>query len=228
MARTPTRLQLEALVPQMVDSRLPILSIIKNLRLGTRVQTLARKRLYTEASAETIYGGLVQRETLVYNGHSIPIEFSDVKALMLHLSLECPGFGPFLKKYAQRDTVDGRHALRTIIYMDGVTPGNQTRPDCARTYEAIDWSVMEFPEWFRRDSRLWFTFAYVSKADLHTANCPNSVLLCFILRQLYIRSEVHVLGFHFYCGGNKEKALLRHGFYLGDDLSVFEYCSSKG
>ena len=46
---------------------------------------------------------------------------------------------------------------RLAFYTDSVTPGNVLRPDKGRTFEAVYWTFMELPDWFRSQaSDGWF------------------------------------------------------------------------
>ena len=52
---------------------------------------------------------------------------------------------------------------RITIYGDEVTPGNNLRPDIARSYLAVYWTFLEFPEWFRNKQNGWFCACLVSE-----------------------------------------------------------------
>lgn len=41
------------------------------------------------------------------------------------------------------------------MYTDEATPGNQLRPDKARNYYAIYWTIAEYPDWFRSRHGGW-------------------------------------------------------------------------
>ena len=44
---------------------------------------------------------------------------------------------------------------RVVLYVDEATPGNQLRPDRARSYYAIYWSIAEYPDWCRSRHGGW-------------------------------------------------------------------------
>ena len=57
--------------------------------------------------------------------------------------------------------------LRFILYHDGVTPGNNLRPDCGRSFVSFLWSWLDLPIWLRSRERLrWITCTYVGKRDM--------------------------------------------------------------
>ena len=53
------------------------------------------------------------------------------------------------------------------------------RPDKGRSYEAVMWSVLEWPEWFRQrlDSAGWLGLCYVLSCQLDAANVTIGCLL---------------------------------------------------
>ena len=44
---------------------------------------------------------------------------------------------------------------RVVLYVDEATPGNQLRPNKARSYYAIYWIIAEYPDWFRSRHGGW-------------------------------------------------------------------------
>ena len=52
--------------------------------------------------------------------------------------------------------------LSVIYYLDKAKPGNQKRPDDARSAQCVYWSFLEFPDWLRARRNGWLPFAYVS------------------------------------------------------------------
>ena len=44
---------------------------------------------------------------------------------------------------------------RVVLYADEATPGNQLRPDKARSYYAIYWTIAEYPDWLRSRHGGW-------------------------------------------------------------------------
>ena len=61
--------------------------------------------------------------------------------------------------------------LRYILYHDGVTPGNNLRPDCGRSFVSFLWSWLDLPQWLRSRERLrWITCSYVGKKMMKKHN----------------------------------------------------------
>ena len=54
--------------------------------------------------------------------------------------------------------------LRFCLYHDGVTPGNNLRPDCGRSFVSFLWTWLDLPLWMRsREILRWITCSYVGK-----------------------------------------------------------------
>ena len=212
---------LGTLVPALVDAGVPLQSILNKVSAAENIQRFARKRLYAEALEENIHGTVMKEHVLTYNGFNIGIEAVDVRAHFQSLTSDCPHFARFLKRHLHDKGTN-------CLYMDGVTPGNALRPDCGRKYHAVYWTILELPEWWRLRSKNWFTFAYVSEKPLKDSGCPESVVLAWVFRNLYIKSEIHTLGLFYYCQGVKEHLILEHGSYLADGLAIYAAGSLKG
>jgi len=165
---------LRQIIPQIVDARLPIATILKHLHANPNHGRAAQKRLYEDALSTTVYGTVMQTESLHYNGKQIRVDFADVRPLIRFLCQECPLLGSFLQKSL------GSKA-EVMLYMDESKPGNQLRPDSGRAFEAIYWIPMGFPNFLLRRARAWFTCAYVSVADMKEAGCPSSSVLKFVI-----------------------------------------------
>ena len=73
---------LQQIIPQIVDARLPIATILKRLNANPNHGRAAKKRLYEDALSTTVYGTVMQTESLHYNGKQIRVDFADVRSLM--------------------------------------------------------------------------------------------------------------------------------------------------
>lgn len=74
---------------------------------------------------------------------------------LLHAACKVnPAFGSFLARYVGTSG-------SIVIYTDETTPGNQHRPDHARSYEAVLWTFKELPSWFKNRRHGWFKFGFV-------------------------------------------------------------------
>lgn len=56
-----------------------------------------------------------------------------------------------------------QRAARIALYLDDVTPGNVRRPDDARSYVAVYWTLLDLPNWLLHSTLGWFTLAFVPK-----------------------------------------------------------------
>ena len=73
--------------------------------------------------------------------------------------------------------------LRLCFYNDKVTPRNNLRPDHAGSFEALYWTILDFPQWVRTRGVLkWFRFAYCLEQDLEDAEASISVVMKHVLK----------------------------------------------
>ena len=72
--------------------------------------------------------------------------------------------------------------LDICYYLDKAKPGNQERPDHARSSQCIYWSCLQFPSWFRSRRNGWIPFAYVNVAEQLEADLTDSMLVRFLVR----------------------------------------------
>ena len=101
----------------------------------------------------TPYGFIIQEMALELE--CMPtLHYVNPFSLVYHL---CSKFATFF--HLLRDTVQRcSGALRIIIYLDGITPGNPLHPDPQRCLSAIYWTFAEFPSWFLQRKDAWFIF----------------------------------------------------------------------
>jgi hypothetical protein len=150
-------------------------------------------------------------------------------ALLYQAALEAPAFARFMLHCLR-----GRSHGRVVIYNDGVTPGNNLRPDKGRHYEALYWSLLEFPSWYR--SRVgavgWIGFAYVLSADLKSTGVTVSALLTRTLRVFWGEGanalNFDSVGMRITMGTEAFAFRLRFGCFLADDLAHAAFVSGKG
>ena len=182
----------------------------------------AKWTLYVDCDSVTLYGAVLQTTNLEYNGHQIEVDFIEPRALVRFLVDNCPPFGPYL---LQR--LHGGHG-NVMTYMDGSKPGNPLRPDDGRAFEAAYWMFHEWPEHLRRQAKCWFTFMYIRVADLRKTGCPTGVVAKFIIREFWLESELHLLGFHVVVAGRQHRIVIKFGGHMGDDKDVYEWGSCNG
>ena len=117
------------------------------------LKVYASRQLQAVLDCETPYGTVGKKMTIGEGDAALEVDYICPFALLNRLSIMSDTFGPFL-----RECLQGRRG--TIgFYMDEVVPRNQLRPEKARTYQAIYWSLLQFPNWFRtRENAIgWFT-----------------------------------------------------------------------
>ena len=103
---------------------------------------------------ETTYGTLSKQMDM---GDGFSILYLCPFALLNHLSKLQPALAELMAESI------GRSRASIALYIDEVTPGNPFRPDKARSYQAIYWTILQLPTWLRiRENAFgWFTFSYV-------------------------------------------------------------------
>lgn len=207
-------------VQRLNAARVPVLRAIRALQLPVACRHNATKRLHQDANYETRCGTVVKEACINYNGHPLTVLYIDIKALFLFLSEMCPLFGPFLHSLGL--------SLHAVIYMDKTTPGNQLRPDCGRSFEAVYWTLFEFPEHMRRRVANWFTFMYVQVKDLKATGCKVTEVMRFVVEKIWLESEIHTVGLHVFCNGALTRMTLAYGGWLADDLGIYELGSCNG
>ena len=113
-------------------------------------------RNYKECSKiDTPYGTVATTVDLkLRNGGAHSAYVNNPFALLHAACTVNPAFGSFLARYVGTSG-------SIVIYTDETTPGNQHRPDHARSYEALLWTFKELPSWFKNRRHGWFKFGFV-------------------------------------------------------------------
>ena len=76
-------------------------------------------------------------------------------------------------------------ALRVVIYIDEICPGNPLRPDKARTLQAIYWCIADWPQWLLQRTAIWPAFGtirstLVEKLPGRVSQLMNMILHVFL------------------------------------------------
>ncbi len=81
----------------------------------------------------------------------------------------------------------GTKALRIVLYLDGINPGNPLAPDPQRLLQAVYWTFLELPNWFLRRKDAWFCFSLVRELWAEQLPGKLSELAKLILRIFFLQ-----------------------------------------
>ena len=126
-----------------------------------KLRNAAHHSLQMQLRINTPYGPMGRNLVIERGGETLVIDYADPFAYFSHLCEVSPAFGTFLMSHL-------RSGLGSIaIYHDEAKPGNALRPDAARSFVAIYWTVSEWPDWFRnRCATGWVVLGYVHYAQM--------------------------------------------------------------
>ena len=159
------------IVKLVLDTRVPIARALNALCIDSdpNERQSLRKRAYKELNApiSTDHGHLFCKLNVTNDlGESYALSCINPMALLVAGSRVCHGL--FLMLATLMEQTHGE-PLRCTVYHDGVTPGNNLRPDHGRKFESFLWSVLELPPWVKSRGRFrWFTFLYLTKEEMNT------------------------------------------------------------
>ena len=197
----------------------------------------------------TPYGQLLKHLDLEYeerDGSMTKVTYVCPRALLHMICETSPHFAAFVAEYIgvivlgeawlSKEVIEAAQGGSMIFYFDEVRPGNVHRPDMARLYQGIYWSLLEFPEWFRSSQNSWFPLCYLGAKAVVQFDGGISELMAAILQKLFSPAE----------GGenlaregvrvplNQEEpraflyALLPFGCFLGDEAALKAVTCSMG
>ena len=164
--------------------------------IGTAVQQ-AQKADAEFGESWTPYGTLVKEIDLEYKegDETLRVEYLCPRALMYLLCQQGPAFAQFLAKHVglqvlgeawpSRDALAKARAGRVVIYGDEVRPGNVHRPDTARLYTGIYWTLMELPDWFRNSQAAWFPLCYLRATAVQQFEAGLSQVMVSLLEAMW-------------------------------------------
>ena len=114
-----------------------------NMLLDAHVPKLCHKKLHELPKVITPHGPIIKKTEVRGNGNCLEVDYICPFALMQYAS-EVSGFwGHFLKQCM------GNFPGAVVLNNDKTVPGNALRPDHGRGYEAVYWSLLQFPTWLR-------------------------------------------------------------------------------
>ena len=122
---------------------------------------------------------------------------------------------------------------RIVLYIDETRPGNIIRPDNARAYNSIYWTLLEFPAWYRaRDELGWIPFASIMTKDLQAAGTNVAEVMKVVMRIFWGPTDgdwnMEEPGMVVRHRGNPTRLRLTFAGFLGDAKSHAEVLSLKG
>ena len=167
----------------LVRSQVPQKAVFKvaGLKNTRQLEKVAQELIVDASNTDTPYGRVAQEFVIGSGDSTRTVHFAHPMALLHKACKDCPQLGRYIV-----DCLGHQGVGRVALYMDGTTPGNQMRPDHGRSYNAIYWTIMEFPHTFRsRDEIGWIPFAFVTKKDLVATGTSEAVLMDYVVRRFW-------------------------------------------
>ncbi len=173
----------------------------------------------------TPYGPLFQ--TFPVGPNAFDVEFISPFAMLWYMCSTSQPAAEFLVHH-----LAGKQC-KLAFYCDAVTPGNVLRPDFGRSFEAIYWSFLEFPDWFRtRAQNGWFLFAFVECKVVKTVPGGMAAITKKVIQTFFPAVDGQ---FNFDKTGvivkyNNAEHHIRatFGCWLADEAAIKEIVSCKG
>jgi hypothetical protein len=127
----------------------------------------------------------------------------------------------------------GGRTSKLAFYCDGVKPGNALRPDVGRSFEAIYWSFVELPSWFRNRVQVgWLLFAFIETRVVQKVSGGMAAVAKQVIEHFFPRESGK---FHFSatgvllpCRGREVQIRAAFGCWLADEKAFKEIVSCKG
>ena len=149
-------------------------------KLGCDEPTRVRDDLTEYLDIKTPLGPLIsQLQVPLESGKSFSWHCANPAPLLYTLCDRSPNFAQLLQ--------DSHHAGPggVVLYTDDCTPGNQFRPDSARTTLCVYWTLRDLPAWFRSRMHGWNSFGFMKAAKVHQVLGGLSALMVLVLQQFF-------------------------------------------
>ena len=147
---------------------------------GPASRTLRKRaftKLYMLPNTETPYGPLMIRFEVVGTRGTMKLAMLNTFTFFVHACHISRRFFDFMSELIQRHRV-----LTIALYTDGVTPRNKLRPDQAGAFEAIRFTICQFPHWVHiRQGLRWIPLCYPTKDNMEECGVTLSQLVAAIL-----------------------------------------------
>jgi hypothetical protein len=188
---------------------------------------LATKEVHKYDNIDTPYGKVCE-EILIERDGGDPFVFECLNPFAL-LWLAAARSEYAAEFYAAN--LKGR--CRIVLYCDGVTPGNALRPDHGRTFEAIYWTFLEFPDWYRsRIQTSWFPFCFLESKRLCDDCITMSTVAAAVMKKFFARDlsqpNFERTGLIFQCRGVDHHIVAEFAAWLADERAIKDLVSCKG
>jgi hypothetical protein len=127
----------------------------------------------------------------------------------------------------------GGKQCRIAFYCDGVKPGNVLRPDSGREFEAVYWTFMEFPDFFRTRSAFgWLPLCFVERHRLKDVPGGMSAVAKEVVQSFWPASDdkfnFNTTGVIIPVQGREAHIRAQFGCWLADEKAIKEIVHCKG
>ena len=127
----------------------------------------------------------------------------------------------------------GGKQCRIAFYCDGVKPGNVLRPDSGREFEAVYWTFMEFPDFFRTRSAFgWLPLCFVERHRLKDVPGGMSAVAKEVVQSFWPASDdkfnFNTTGVIIPVQGREAHIRAQFGCWLADEKAINEIVHCKG
>jgi hypothetical protein len=183
-----------AIATAMMRFDMPVEQIVKILRDTEPEKQLTRGACRNELTKfsrmETIYGKV---------SHEVPLELEDGSIYTAYVN------NPFAllfaaasvsKRFSRFLQANIKQSNKIICYTDETVPGNNMRPEQARSYEALLWTMSDFPSWFRTRKHGWLKFGYILSHVRDRVRGGMPAIVKMMLHQFFPPNEVSTFSFN--------------------------------
>lgn len=220
----------------ILAAHLPVLKVLRvhhdvlgdanRCALSTSRHKMATE-IYRTYNAETLYGNVASTRQITTGGHTMDVYCLNPMALLRHASEVVPKFGTFLA-----GCLAGRPA-RIAIYVDEVRPGNNLRPDMGRAYQAVYFTVLELPDWYRSKCALgWMVLCFLPCRQLKDLGVTVSSFMIEVLKLFWSPTpgqwNFETVGMHLCTVTGPVHVRAVFACFLGDNKGLWEIASGRG
>ena len=166
---------------------LTTLHTLENAGLLTRTTTKNKLRrtmqrvVVQHANASTPYGPVVQRIDLNIPSIDSNWEYVHPCAYLYYISTLIDAFGDVM-----RSCFRPGEAMRIVLYMDELCPGNPFRTDKARKLQAVYWCCLQWPAWLLNRSIIWPILGIIRSKVLDKLSGGISAFMAKVLELLFL------------------------------------------